>query len=704
MWLVDWTMDEDGLRLMRFDDEDENEMNQINMDAEYAEPIVASQSSTSTTISTINPSDEIINAHANFKSFLKRVSTIKYWPSINNRLTFDLRLRVKSFVIKIDQPPSSFEKLSLPKRKKNLNKFSYKENVFLLLESENKSQEVLCFGNNEWSQLGLGEVLENEDEPVNDFIHHPFLSSLSIADITYGKDFFVLLTTEGLVYTWGSNRLGHLGLGRDTVKISHPTLVNFSFQKPCIKFIRCAHRHTLALDAEHVVWMWGDFKGLQKFIIPVEVIFPLQCEDSQKFILKVDTGRNFCAALDSKGNVLSWGPSIDQPDTWKRIPKEIVFNENDEDFDEKIIDIACGDRHLMALTDNGNIFYYGGVSKEKVDFKKPIRLFDTRARYIAISAWQGLSVAVAKDNPENENINFCSILGQTRSRPIGGLPHLSSLKQPIQRPFRTPFEEPELATAFYLSTGTRSLVDYDRKMFLRRIYSPFEQRLMNLFNNPDLQSDLKFVFPESEKRVIYAHRFFLRIRSDYLAGFLSETWNANNEVLVKGVDYETFYFYIYYLYTGQLEINWCQAGKLIDFAQCTLEHSLVKRCIQLLLESINNENCLYIYDLMEMHAPEKTHHVLSHIHRHYGDNVAKKAMQPKKPPKSAVNQKNNESSLFGTARKKVKKANQTLFLSSTQAVSSRRTLNSSFELIANASNNFENLRRSVRIANKSQQS
>lgn len=714
--------DDDLLQSMRFDDEPDEETNPRNMEPQVIEAIVEpSTSSTSSPPSSLTTfSGPIENEHANFQSFLKRVSTIKYWPSINNRLTLELRLRVKSFVIKIGHPPSCFEKLSFAKRKKNKDMFSYEENAFLILDNDNNAgaQEVLCFGSNQFAQLGLGGVLEHETNKVEDFIIHPFLSSLNIADITYGKDFFVLVTTEGLVYTWGNNLFKQLGLGDDSPTIAaQPTLVTFPSREPRIKYVQCAHRHTLALDDDHIIWMWGHFKDLRRFARPVEVIFPLLFEEEKKFFLKVVTGRCFCAALDSKGNVLSWGPSISQPNTWENIPKKIAFVEDEENLDELIIDIACGDRHLMALTNMGNIFYYGGVSKEIVEFKKPVRLFDTRATYIAISAWQSLSVAVAQVDPSDE-VNFCSILGQTRSRPIGGLPYTATLKEPIQRPFRTPFEEPELAMTFYLAAGTRSLVHYDRQLYLRRIYSPFERRLVSLFNNPDSETDVKFVFPADEQRVINAHRFFLKVRSPYMASFLSETWNASRDVLVKDTNYETFYFYIFYLYTGQLELNWRQAGALLDFAECTLERSLVKACIELLLESIDNVNCLYIYDLMAMHAPDKAHHVLCHIRRHYGSKVAKEALCPKRPAKSGQMTtaleltNNNKSSLMGSACKKTKNANLKLSSQAAAAASSpaiftspstsSSKLSSPLGLHPTASGDVENCRRSVRLANKVQ--
>ena len=66
-----------------------------------------------------------------------------------------------------------------------------------------------------------------------------------------------MFTTEGHLYTFGSNQNGKLGLGeRGLNKPKVPALVE-ALAKVYIKDVSCGHEHTAALSENGHVYTWG---------------------------------------------------------------------------------------------------------------------------------------------------------------------------------------------------------------------------------------------------------------------------------------------------------------------------------------------------------------------------------------------------------------------------------------------------------------
>lgn len=79
-------------------------------------------------------------------------------------------------------------------------------------------------------------------------------SNIAIVDIKLGENFSVALSNKGIVYTWGQNEKGQLGLGHETLT-ADPTPV-VSLVKP-IQKIDCGLKHVLALTKDYQLYGWG---------------------------------------------------------------------------------------------------------------------------------------------------------------------------------------------------------------------------------------------------------------------------------------------------------------------------------------------------------------------------------------------------------------------------------------------------------------
>lgn len=109
---------------------------------------------------------------------------------------------------------------------------------------------VYAWGSSQFGQLGLGKILQCSTPEL--------ISSLAqevIIDAVAGQYHSVALTSDGRVFTWGWGVHGQLGHGNTDKKMT-PTLVT-SLLGIVIRFITAGHAHTLALSTEGIIYAFG---------------------------------------------------------------------------------------------------------------------------------------------------------------------------------------------------------------------------------------------------------------------------------------------------------------------------------------------------------------------------------------------------------------------------------------------------------------
>jgi len=114
------------------------------------------------------------------------------------------------------------------------------------------TENNLCYvwGKNWYGELGLGEI-NNRTSPA--LLTLP--NNERISFITSGGDHTVCLTEDNLCYVWGYNEYGQLGLG-DTNNRLTPTLLSFpNNEKPYL--ITCGSKHTTCLTENNLIYSWG---------------------------------------------------------------------------------------------------------------------------------------------------------------------------------------------------------------------------------------------------------------------------------------------------------------------------------------------------------------------------------------------------------------------------------------------------------------
>ena len=122
-------------------------------------------------------------------------------------------------------------------------KFSGK-NALLLNESGNLIV-LSCFASGGSGNDGLYN--KPIEAPVPD---------IKFSQIECGKDFCLLLTTSGVLYSFGSNQFGQLGHG-DTETRTYPTVVKFFLdKKKKVEQISCGFKHS-ACKSNNKIYTWG---------------------------------------------------------------------------------------------------------------------------------------------------------------------------------------------------------------------------------------------------------------------------------------------------------------------------------------------------------------------------------------------------------------------------------------------------------------
>lgn len=160
---------------------------------------------------------------------------------------------------------------------------------------------------------------ETEPEPNADTAEDVDVKPVRVA---MGRNFTLMLKNDGTVWSSGSNRYGQLGYAAGYEKLFDKEAdINANFQPikelSNIKAVYAAEQTGFAIDSGGTVWSWGSNN-------------------------KGELGN---AAPDESGQITSNILS-------RFTPKKI-------DFSAPIIELACGTDHIIALTNNGEVFAWG---------------------------------------------------------------------------------------------------------------------------------------------------------------------------------------------------------------------------------------------------------------------------------------------------------------------------------------------------------
>jgi len=249
---------------------------------------------------------------------------------------------------------------------------------------------LYTYGSNQYMQLGRSAG-EGSEQGVGapaaavEFKAAGEGGASRVVSVALGAQHSAAVTDDGALWTWGwggSFWSGAGGLGQGTRDSrEEPTLVpTFQETGEVIRQVACGSQHTIVLTTEGRLYATGkgDFGRLgrgdtQDELDFEEIEYFSQANDSvlnpvgEPKIVKVDAGNNFTAALSSDGELWVWGRNdhgqlglgeegmgdMYSAERYPRLVRALPLE------GQQVVDFACGEFHLVALTSAGALYEWG---------------------------------------------------------------------------------------------------------------------------------------------------------------------------------------------------------------------------------------------------------------------------------------------------------------------------------------------------------
>ena len=182
----------------------------------------------------------------------------------------------------------------------------------------------------------------------------------NVANISITEDFSIIITHKGNGILFGDNTYGQLGKGHRINVKSAQILQKF---KNKIKILKSSENMNLLLTKNNELYIWNICDN-DILINPSIISFPKKIK-----IDSISTGKNFSILLSTNGICFGLGSNdfgelgLDDSEsegrTFREIPEEI---EKLSKFNERIIQVRCGFKHVICISRNGRVYTWGNNS------------------------------------------------------------------------------------------------------------------------------------------------------------------------------------------------------------------------------------------------------------------------------------------------------------------------------------------------------
>ncbi|CAM6112493.1 unnamed protein product [Calypogeia fissa] len=212
-------------------------------------------------------------------------------------------------------------------------------------------------GSNQFGILGQGPLMVECRAPVK----VPVPSGCRVKQISGTHHHVAFVTENGEVFTYGDNSSGCCGHGDIEGPIYTPTLVESLSGIPC-KQVSTGLSFTAAVTTEGVIYTWGSGShGQLGHGDTVEQSQPLQIESLSSIgvVTQVATGASYTLALMDNGDLYSFGYGAnyclghdDSASEWQ--PRRVALDENCF-----FTSVAAADEHSVAIDSQGQVYTWG---------------------------------------------------------------------------------------------------------------------------------------------------------------------------------------------------------------------------------------------------------------------------------------------------------------------------------------------------------
>lgn len=276
-----------------------------------------------------------------------------------------------------------------------------------------KNDYVYAYGKNSCGMLGLGIF---EPVPESDPQQVTALTRRKITEFAAGRSHVLALSKSGRVFSCGSNEYGQLGLP-EYAEVSVPFEIE-SLRKDKVVAIACGAFHSLVLTSRGILYGFGfNFWGQLGVGGRNENHFEPVCIASLRNvnIIEIVCGQHHSVALSRKGDLYTWGHNhagqlgIGEKVNYRNIPTKVIHS---EEF--KIKSVTCGQNHVLAVSTDGVLLgfgsnYYGqlGVGSRRNEAIPVTICEDRKIKDVLSSPFSNTSLARTKKKRDSLIFGKC---------------------------------------------------------------------------------------------------------------------------------------------------------------------------------------------------------------------------------------------------------------------------------------------------------
>ncbi|CAG9769467.1 unnamed protein product [Ceutorhynchus assimilis] len=220
---------------------------------------------------------------------------------------------------------------------------------------------MFAWGSTINGELGLGGI---EDEHILTPRKLDWYLANKVIECALGDNHTLFLTNEGRVFSCGNNDYGQLGHDqprkRPRMSVFQPVTGLDAYN---ITHVACGATHSMALNQWGQVFSWGsDYHGQlgQELGENIQAIPKIVRTLAQYHIVQLACGQRHTVALTDSGDILSWGANnFGQLGVGSFSPSETVPKRVNAISGLPFVFITCGANHTFAISKSGAVFGWG---------------------------------------------------------------------------------------------------------------------------------------------------------------------------------------------------------------------------------------------------------------------------------------------------------------------------------------------------------